>query len=223
MAEPFWNCYAIFARRSRTSISGSKVPDDGVSRRLFLKGTTGTLTGFSLARLGVPGVLAIAEAARSARDETAAFEVLSKNEARELDAIAARILPTTDTPGAREAGVIYFMDKAFASFMSDELESIRSGLENFRSGVSATYPGTANFANLSEPNQDAFLTTRDRSRFFARVRHMTIAGFFCMSTHAGNRDQVGWKLIGFDGYRGTWQSPFGYYDAEYMRGAPDGE
>jgi gluconate 2-dehydrogenase gamma chain len=189
------------------------MPGDKLSRRTFLQGSSAL------------AIFALAEAASAARDENAAFEILTPYEARELDAVAARILPTTDTPGAREAGVIYFMDKALGSFMSDELESIRSGLAEFESGISGT------FSELSEAGQDKYLRTRDCTHFFNRVRFMTIAGFFGMSSYGGNRgqigwklrDQIGWKLIGFDGHRGAWQPPFGYYDAEYMRGEHDGE
>ncbi len=181
------------------------MPGDKLSRRTFLQGSSAL------------AIFALAEAASAARDENAAFEILTPYEARELDAIAARILPTTDSPGAREAGVIYFMDKALGSFMSDELGSIRSGLAEFESGISGT------FSELSEAGQDKYLRTRERTHFFNRVRFMTIAGFFGMSSYGGNRSQIGWKLIGFDGHRGAWQPPFGYYDAEYMRGEQDGE
>jgi len=187
-----------------------------VSRRLFLKGT-GSLAGSSAFRLSVPGLLALSEAACTARNEKTAFDVLGNKEAKVLDAISARILPTTDTPGARDAGVIYFMDKALGSFMSDELESIRAGLSEFESGLSTS------FADLGEADQDAYLGTQDRSHFFSRVRFMTLAGFLGMTSHGGNHDQVGWKLLGFDGDRGAWQPPFGYYDAEYMHGRQDDE
>ncbi len=35
--------------------------------------------------------------------------------------------------------------------------------------------------------------------FFEILRSHTIAGFFCDPIHGGNRDMVGWKLIGFPG------------------------
>ena len=186
------------------------MPGDKLSRRLFLQGSS-TLAGSSLARVSMPGMLALAEAACMARDAGATFETLTADEAAVFDAIAARILPTTDTPGAHEAGVIYFIDKALGSFMAAELESIRKGLAEFQAGISGA------FSDLSEQDQDAYLATRDRSRFFGRVRFMTLAGFFGMSSYGGNRNDVGWKLIGFDGHKGAWTPPFGYYDAEYMR------
>jgi gluconate 2-dehydrogenase gamma chain len=35
--------------------------------------------------------------------------------------------------------------------------------------------------------------------FFSQLRGMTIEGFFCDPVYGGNKDMVGWKLIGFPG------------------------
>ena len=45
-----------------------------------------------------------------------------------------------------------------------------------------------------------------------------VAGFFGMSSYGGNRDNVGWKLLGLDGEHHGFEPPFGYYDAEYLKG-----
>ncbi|MEX2122877.1 MAG: gluconate 2-dehydrogenase subunit 3 family protein [Woeseia sp.] len=191
-----------------------------LSRRHFLagSGSFAALVGSPLLRAGLPGLVAFSASACTARDEGAAFEVLGAAEAREFEAIAARILPTTDTPGAREAGVIWFMDKSFGSIMKDNLESAREGLAEFQSGVAAAWPGAKVFSDLDENEQDRYLQTQEETDFFGFVRFATIAGFFGMSSYGGNRDNVGWKLLGLDGQHHAWQAPFGHYDAEYMRG-----
>jgi hypothetical protein len=43
---------------------------------------------------------------------------------------------------------------------------------------------------------------------------------FTLPTYGGNRDGVGWKLIGFED-RHTFQPPFGYYDRDYPGFAPE--
>lgn len=193
------------------------------SRREFLAGS-GTLAAGSAVRIGLPGILALSGVACTARDEGAAFEILTPAEAREFEAIAARILPTTDTPGAREAGVIWFMDKSFGSFMQDSLAFARSGLDEFQAGIAAAYAGASLFSDLDETDQDRWLAAQEQTPFFGFVRFLTLAGFFGMSAHGGNRDNLGWKLLGFGTeHHQAWQPPFGYYDAEYMRSNSNGE
>ena len=186
-------------------------PED-LSRRLFLQ-SAGALTGSTYLRILGPGIAAISQAACSARDEGAAFTVLGVGEARDFAAIAARIIPTTDTPGASEAGVIHFIDKAFAAEMRGQLEFARSGLAAFNEAISAHHDGKR-LDELDEDAQDAFLASQDETPFFRLVWVMTIFGFFSMPKHGGNRDKVGWELIGFEGDHGPWQYPFGYYDAQ---------
>ncbi len=189
---------------------------DYLTRRLFLQGSAGA----AFARTGIAGLLAIAESACTARDESAAFATLSVDEAREFEAIAARIMPTTDTPGAREAGVIWFMDKAFGSFDADFYADAKTGLAEFQTAIPESFPGAQKFSDLDEADQDKHLQTQQESEFFRLMRTSTILGFFSMSQYGGNRDDIGWKLLGLPAGHAAWQPPFGYYDAEYAAAAP---
>ncbi len=186
-----------------------------LSRRLFLQGS-GTMAGSALLRAGLPAFVAVSQAACSAREEAANFDNLTNAEAREIIAIAARILPTTDTPGATEAGAVYFFDKAFGTFMADMRGPARVMLEGFQSGVAPAYPGAERFSDLHETDQDEYLLSVEETPFFQGFRFLTLAGVFGMAMHGGNRNDVGWKLIGMEGPPHAWASPFGYYDAEYM-------
>ncbi len=49
--------------------------------------------------------------------------------------------------------------------------------------------------------------------FFELLRTHTLYGFLGNPSYGGNRDRVGWKLIGFDNHM-AYQPPFGYYDAQ---------
>ena len=59
-----------------------------------------------------PAEVAAAEKAQA----MGAFTYFSRERAADIDAMAAQIYPTTDTPGAREAQVIYFIDTALVTF-----------------------------------------------------------------------------------------------------------
>lgn len=186
---------------------------EGLTRRGFIAGS-GALASTSFARLSAGGVLLLSQAACTARDAAAPFKVLTRAEARELEAIAARILPTTDTPGAREAGVVYFMDEALGSFMQPTLPMVRGGLASFLEPIPADYPGARAFSDLDVADQDALLATQEGGAFFEFVRVLTLAGFLGMSSYGGNRDHVGWKLVGIDPAQHSHQQPFGWYDAQ---------
>lgn len=193
-----------------------------VSRRRFLK-SSGAFTGAALLRTSVPALLAITQAACSAKQANTAFKILGANEAAEFAAIAARIIPTTDTPGAAEAGVIHFFDNAFASEMSNSLAAARAGLAEFNAALNESRSNATPFSALAADEQDAYLASRESSSFFELCWTMTMFGFFSMSKYGGNEGHLSWDLIGFDGNHGGWEYPFGHYDAEYSRETADGE
>jgi gluconate 2-dehydrogenase gamma chain len=189
--------------------------NNSVTRRGFLQ-AAGAISGTTVARLSGSALLAVTQAACSSREKAPAFGILSDSEAADFGAIAARIIPTTDTPGATEAGVIYFIDAAFADRMSDSIDLARSGLIDINESLSPD----ASFVSLSADKQDELLQSIEGTPFFELMRTMTIIGFFAMSKHGGNKNNVGWDLIGFGGHNGGWQYPFGYYDAQ-VHGADD--
>lgn len=193
-----------------------------LSRRRFLR-SAGAASGAAYLRLIGPALIAITESACTAKQESSPFRILTDREAIDLAAMASRLIPTTDTPGATEAGVIYFFDNAFADAMRAQLDDARAGLVAFNAALADAHPGISAFSGLSDVDQDTFLKTQEGSNFFELVRTMTILGFFSMEKHGGNKNHVAWDLIGFEGHHGAWQYPFGYYDAQVHEEAPDGE
>lgn len=191
-------------------------PANTINRRRFLQ-STGTITAASLLRIGAPALLAIGQSACTAKQESSAFVALTDREAADFAAIAARIIPTTDTPGATEAGVIHFIDQAFAAEMSSQLGAARANLAEFNKALSAAHSGSEGFSALSDADQDLFLASVEDSDLFRLTWIMTIFGMFAMSKYGGNKDNIGWKLLNFEDGHG-WQFPFGHYDAEVHGG-----
>ena len=187
-----------------------------LSRRFFLKQAAG-VGGAAWMRVVLPSLAVISQAACTAKEEAAPFTILSEAEATEFDAIAARIIPTTDTPGAREAGVVYFCDQSFGTFNAPLLPMMQGGLQQLQAGIE----DGRKFSELSEQEQDALLEQSQATPFFQLFRMMTFAGFFGLSEYGGNRNGVGWEVIGMDPTVHMYTSPFGYYDAEYLKENPD--
>ena len=187
-----------------------------LSRRVFLERGAGA-AGAAWARVALPSLAAISQAAVAAKDAAQPFTVLGDDEAAEFAAVADRIIPTTDTPGATEAGVIFFMDQSFGTFNAPLLPMLRGGLEQMQSGISEG----RTFSQLSADEQDAVLEANQATPFFSLIRMITFAGFFGLSEYGGNKDGVGWKLLGMDPHAHAHVAPFGYYDAEYGKEAGD--
>lgn len=189
------------------------------SRRTFLR-ASGGVVGSSWLALSFPALLGVAKAAVAAREAGAAFVHLSLAQAAGLEAIAARIIPTDETPGAREAGVIHFIDQALGSFMAGSAGELRAGLEALDALAASTLDGHR-FAQLEPGAQDELIARIEATPFFELMHYLTVAGMFSLPAHGGNREYLGWQLLGLS-HRHAWAPPFGFYDAEAMGVPPPG-
>ena len=186
-----------------------------LTRRALLQAIAGVLAT-TAAPLDWTDVARATQAAGDARQPGAGAKLsfLSAAEAADIEAVTAQIVPTDDTPGAREAGVVYFFDRALATFYSQLAREYRAQLAAFQAGYRKAHPGASSFASLTSDQQIAHLTGVDRTPFFVTTRLLTLLGMFVLPQYGGNRDGVGWKLIGFEDHH-FFQPPFGYYDRDY--------
>ena len=90
---------------------------DDFSRREFLR-TAAESLGVAWLSINWSQVAAAAHESHDAAQSSTAYIFMTPSQAADVDAIAAQIIPTDDTPGAREAGVVYFVDRALATFFS---------------------------------------------------------------------------------------------------------
>lgn len=135
----------------------------------------------------------------------------SATQAADIDAIASRIIPTDDSPGAHEAGVVFFIDRAMTGFAKDQAPLFDTGLVELNKTVKKTNGADATFAKLTPEQQDTLLKSMEKSDFFGAMRFATIAGFLALPKYGGNKDYIGWKFIGQDQVFEN-KPPFGWYD-----------
>jgi gluconate 2-dehydrogenase gamma chain len=189
--------------------------DRDLSRRQFLAGLSTAAKG-SLIVLSLPAILTACRQANE-QNPTASADaqttILSRDLAIELDAISARIVPTDDTPGAREAGSVRFMEVVLADGREDQLTILQTGIVELNASASREF-GVASFAALSETQQDALLTVIETTPFFSTVRFLTVASLFALPQYGGTGPDVGYELIGMT-HAHAYMPPFGYYDADY--------
>ncbi len=186
------------------------------SRRSFLLASASGLSATWIAA-NYTGILAaqdhVSLAAKAGQQPQLTF--LSADQAVEIEAMAAQIIPTDESPGAREAHCLHFIDRALATFSKASQPACLQGLQDLQAKTKELYPGAAKFSGLPSDQQIKVLSAIDKTPFFRLIRTHTVLGFFSRPVHGGNAEKVGWKLIGYDDSLNH-KPPFGYYDAQEL-------
>ena len=193
--------------------------DTDQSRRLFL-GQAGASLGLLWLSSLSPDLLgqAHAHAQAAAQNGARSYRFFTPEQAADFDAFSAQIIPTDDTPGAREANVVHFTDYLLSTVDQDQQAPFNDALKALRNQAAKTDSGAKSFAALTSAQQIEVMKAMQETPAFGILRGFTLTGCFCdPSFGGGNKDKVGWKLIGFadDFY---YKPPFGYYDAHYEEG-----
>ncbi len=205
-----------------------------LNRRDFLLRSCSTLTAVWVSA-NWPALLSAASHARNAAQSSAPkLEFFTAEQAKEIEAITARIIPTDETPGAREAGAVYFIDRALTTFFIDDQKTYREGLPEIQARTHELFSALDKFSAGSPDQQDEVLHSFDeqtegnrrlyRARaaaqsFFDTLRLHTIVAFLLDPDAGGDPNGVGWKIIGREREH-MFQPPFGYYDKNYSGWQP---
>jgi gluconate 2-dehydrogenase gamma chain len=183
------------------------------SRREFLLQSLGGV-GAAWAVANSAGIEdAYAFVQQAPRTGTPAFTFFTAAQAAEVEAMAAQIIPTDSTPGAREARVIVFIDRILTTFEKGEQGEYTKGLAELAAETKKQFPSATTFSSLKSDEQIKVLTAVEKTPFFNLVRTHTVTGFFAAPVHGGNANKVGWKLVNYDDSLNH-KPPFGYYDAQ---------
>jgi gluconate 2-dehydrogenase gamma chain len=151
------------------------------------------------------------------------------DEADTVEALVSRILPgSPEDPGAREAGVVTYIDRALSGPYFNWGRAYREGVRTLSVYTKERYGGKKYF-ELPEEDQDKVLGalengsvpgfgeeadgTSGAAAFFTMIWAHTIEGMFSDPAYGGNRGAAGWKLIGFPG------AQYGYSAEESRYGA----
>ncbi|MCU1295334.1 MAG: acetate--CoA ligase [Bryobacterales bacterium] len=110
-----------------------------------------------------------------------------------VEALSERIIPRSDTPGAKDAGVALLIDKAIVARPSLG-PSYRSGIADLNALTSQAYGNE--FAALTQEQQVKVLTPLSLEtdtplgEFFTLVKDMTIEAYY--KTEVGLKEELGW-------------------------------
>jgi gluconate 2-dehydrogenase gamma chain len=130
-------------------------------------------------------------------------------DAQTITAFTERLMPgAPGKPGARDAGVLNYIDLALSGAYADQQDFYRRGLASLETWCRATYREP--FRRLTPTQQDEVITALEAGKatgfawptgpaFFNTVRTHTMEGMFADPIYGGNRDFAGWQLVGFPG------------------------
>jgi gluconate 2-dehydrogenase gamma chain len=172
------------------------------SRRHFLQATTLVTLAAACHKAAPPAPDARKEPAEAAP----AGRVLDAAEWRALDAVTDRILPGDEQPGARAAGVMSFLDAQLATPWLSVLAPALKATAKLVDQVAHTRHGKP-LCDLDPGAKDEIVSalaegqlparTFPQREAFRALFTLTLEGYLSDPVHGGNRDQIGWKTIGF--------------------------
>jgi gluconate 2-dehydrogenase gamma chain len=187
-----------------------------ISRRDLLKGAgvvgTAALTTPGVAPAAIDGAVAQAREPAVAATAREAYESLSAVEADVLEAVVERLIPSDGNgPGAREARVVHYIDRALGGALASSRPAYAAGLAALDRHSQSSRG--RRFAQLSASDQDAVLTEVEAgsvppgvfagspAQFFTMVLNHTRQGMFGDPYYGGNANFAGWELLGYPGVR----------------------
>jgi len=152
-----------------------------------------------LGRRGLLGWAALAALSRKLRAQDAPTDTSAV-----LEAAAARILPSDDGPGAREAKVGRFIDRQLAAMPAlrpafDQLARLLDlwSQKSFAKKFTALAPGDQDAALSQLARGQIPVRGFPQEAMFRALHALTLEGFLSDPVHGGNDGEVGWRAIGF--------------------------
>lgn len=134
--------------------------------------------------------------------------VLSNDEWTTLIAVVDRLFPKTDkTPSGAETGAHIYIDQVLSTHDTNKLPDYRSGLAAIEASIDD------GFAAASADAQDDALRDIEAGLekdvpigFFKTLLSHTRQGMFGDPIHGGNREFMGWDMIGYPGIKLVWSA-----------------
>jgi gluconate 2-dehydrogenase alpha chain len=134
-----------------------------------------------------------------------AMMALTAKEAGTANAVFERMFPADERdPGAREIGVVTYLDRSLSGAYQGHLPVYRRALANLED-LSRIRFGCA-FADATTGDQDRLLgelergtlagwSVPDQTQFFHLLRSHLLEGLFGDPAYGGNRDKLGWRFL----------------------------
>lgn len=173
------------------------------SRRAFAQGGLGLVVGLASAR----GLAKVFEGYEP--------RTFTQRELLTVKALMARLIPAdAESGGAVEACAHIYLDQALGAHHARHIETYRCGLAE----LDRLAQQAEGFAALPPAKMDALITRMEKGElldskladggvtFFNLLRKHTLEGFLSDPVYGGNKDFMGWRVIGYNGVQLTYSA-----------------
>ena len=167
---------------------------------------TGLMLGYAISASALAGVMNGCVAEPTSDGITWKPSFLKEDQASLVAEIAERIMPATNTPGAKDVGVPQFIDEMLNSYYKPyEKEAFTNGLASFTKSCQEKF--SQSFEKCSNKQRDELLTEYMKSgkkeddankdkedtptSFFFMMKELTLLGYF-------SSEKVGTELLNYD-------------------------
>ncbi len=113
-----------------------------------------------------------------------------------VEAITEQLIPAGDEPGAKEAGVVYYIDLQLSKRFKKHRKAYSEGLAGVDAASLKAF--SKRFVELTSEQQIEVLNAVEEHAgpFFQLILAHTRQGFYGDPRHGGNRNMVSWKMVG---------------------------
>ncbi len=137
------------------------------------------------------------------------WHFFTSDEARLVEAVAEQIIPADKNPGAKDAGVVAFIDRQLVGPYERHQTAYRDGLRSLQATCRKEFGKS--FEELAWDDQTKTLVALESGRapqecwksptcreFFSLVLEHSMQGFYGSPRHGGNRHYVSYEMLGLE-------------------------
>jgi len=137
------------------------------------------------------------------------YRFFTPQEADCIIAFCEQLIPKDQSPGATDAGVVFYIDRQLASVFNYDQDTYRNGIKNLQDYCTNTYKSA--FEKLSSDDQIKILTAMESNQisedkwpkqkpsdFFNLVLSHAMQGFYGSPIHGGNKDYMSFEMLRID-------------------------
>lgn len=138
------------------------------------------------------------------------YRFFTNEEGKCIIALCEQIIPRDESPGATDAGVIFYIDRQLSGVFHYYQDTYRTGITQLQEYCHSKYSkkfedldgkvqiGLMKAMESNKIGKDEWPPEGQASKFFNLVLNHTMQGFYGSPIHGGNKDYVSFRMLKID-------------------------